>query len=135
MADVNGVTGSNPLAALQGPARSIRVTPATANATQTARPTDAISFSQAAQRIRESQAAAMPATYGVQGLQATSTAAARQAIGQIVAARVHTPMDYVSGQAPSRGGSLPFYTNPSMANSVATSASAARLGTGLDTSG
>jgi hypothetical protein len=139
MADVNGVNGANPLAALRGPARPIRVTPALPNTLQANRPTDAISFSQAAERLRGGQPiAAMPATYGVrgpQGLQATTTAAARQAIGQIVAARVHTPMDYVSGQAPTRGGSLPFYTNPSVANSVATSTSAARLGTGLDTSG
>lgn len=138
MADVNGVNGSNPLAALQGAGRSIRITPTPPNATQTGRttPTDAISFSKAAERLRSAQPVqAAPATYGVNGLQATTTAAAKQAIGQMVAARVETPMHYVSGQTPTRGGALPFYTNPSLANSAATSTSAARLGVGLDTSG
>ncbi len=143
MSDVNGVNSSNPLAALQGAPRAIRVTPASANATQTTHRTDAISFSQAAERLRSAQPVqASPATYGTvgrTGLQATTTAAAKQAIGQMVAARVDTPMDYMSGQTPTRGGALPFYTNPSVANSVATSISvnrsAARLGVGLDTSG
>ena len=133
MSDVGGVNSSNPLAALQGAGRSIRITPTHPNATQTNRLTDAISFSQAAERMRSAQPS--PATYGVGGLQATTTAAAKQAIGQLVAARVDTPMDYTSGQAPGRDGSLPFYTNPSLANSVATSTNAARLGVGLDTSG
>jgi hypothetical protein len=140
MSDVTGVNSPNPLAALQGAGRSIRVTPASPNAAQTIRQTDAISFSKAAERLRAAQPVyAVPATYGVNGLQATTTAAAKQAIGQMVAARVDTPMDYVSGQTPTRGGALPFYTNPSLANSVATSMSvnrsAARLGVGLDTSG
>lgn len=138
MSDVRGLNGTNPLSALQASGRSIRITPTQPNATQTSRPTptDAISFSQAAERLRSSQPAqAAPATYGTNGLQATTTAAAKQAIGQMVAARVDTPMDYVSGQTPTRGGALPFYTNPTMANSAATSTSAAQLGLGLDTSG
>lgn len=140
MSDVGSVNSTNPLAALQGTGRSIRITPTPPNATQTNRPTDAISFSQAAERLRSAQAIqASPATYGVGGLQATTTATAKRAIGQLVAARVGTPMDYASGQTPAREGSLPFYTNPSQANSAATSLSvnriAARLGVGLDTSG
>lgn len=136
MPDVRGVNSSNPLAALQGAGRSIRITPSQPNATQTNRPTDAISFSKAAEQLRAArQVRATPATYGVGGLQATTTSAAKQAIGQMVAARVDTPMDYVSGQTPARGGSLPFYTNPTLANSAATSTNAARLGVGLDTSG
>lgn len=136
MSDVRGVNGSNPLAALQGAGRSIRITPTQPNAIQTNRPTDAISFSKAAEQLRSAQPVQpVPATYGVNGLQATTTAAAKQAIGQMVAARVEAPMDYVSGQTPTLGGALPFYTNPSLANSAATSTSAARLGVGLDTSG
>jgi|GEM_PF-4953494 len=133
MSDVRGVNSSNLLSALQGGGRSIRITPTQPNTIQTNEPTDAISFSKAAERIRSTQPE--PATYGVSGLQATTTAAAKQAIGQMVAARVNTPMDYTSGQAPARNGSLPFYSNPSLANSAATSTNAARLGVGLDTSG
>ena len=140
MADVNGVKTSSPLAALQQAGRTLRISPATPNTTQTSRRTDTISFSQAAERLRAGQAQpASTPTYGIQaGLQATTPAAARQALGQagqqLIAARVEAPMDFAPGMAPSRGG-MPFYTNPATANSVSTTTNATRLGGSIDTSG
>ncbi|MEQ8844950.1 MAG: hypothetical protein RIB58_08855 [Phycisphaerales bacterium] len=156
MADLNAINGANPLAALQGAnpgaGKTIRVTPMAANAAYGIptgpRQADTISFSKAAEQVRQAQGApgaqaARPveATYGGSGLQATTPAAARQALAQsvspaareMVAARVERPMDYLSGQAPA-GNGMPFYTNPAMANGVATSTSAARLGGSIDTS-
>ncbi|MFI4917254.1 MAG: hypothetical protein ACIAS6_12205, partial [Phycisphaerales bacterium JB060] len=103
---------------------------------QDARPTDAISFSKAAQALSKAPAAG-PArgTYGLSGLQASTPAAVHREMGKLVAARVDARMDYVSGQAPARNGTLPFYTNPALANSAATSTNAARLGTSIDTTG
>lgn len=142
MPDVNGVTGSQPIAASGRVGRAIHVSPSRVSAVQTNRPTDAISFSQAAERLRASRptiptiaSTGSPATYALGGLQATTPSAVKQALGQFVAARVSTPMDFQSGQSPSRNGALPFYTNPTLANSAATRTSAARLGTGLDTTG
>ena len=138
MADVNGINNSGPLPALQQAGRALRVTPTAPNPAQTLRPTDAISFSQAAERLRAGQApAADSPTYGIQaGLQATTPAAARQALGQagrqLVAARVEAPMDYTPGTTTSRGG-MPFYTNPATANSVATTTNATRVGGSIDT--
>lgn len=169
MSDVGGVTNSNPLAALQSlgqpisrpssqpsspeVGRSLRVTPSTlseaqfasklSGATQgvtQARSIDSINFSQAAERLRQGQSVASASpTYGVGGLQATTPAAAREALStsarQMVAAQVSQPMDFVSGQAPARGGAMPFYTNPAIANSVATSTNAARVGLSIDATG
>lgn len=136
VSNVSGVPGSNPLAALQGAARSLRVTPSAPNAIRTSQPADVISFSKAAERLsRTNGPASAPATYGVSGLQATTPTAAQREMGRLVAARVDTPMDYVSGEAPGRNGSLPFYTNPALANSAATSSSVARLGASIDTTG
>ena len=138
MSDINGINGTNPLAALQGAGRTIRITPTIPNQTQTPRPTDSYSFSQAAQRLGE--AAPTAPTYGVPGLQATTPAAARealaqnapQAVRQLVAGRVDASMDYRSGEVRGNGG-LPFYANPAVANGVATSTSVARLGGEIDT--
>lgn len=136
MTDVTGVTGHNPLAALQGVARTLRVSPAAPNAVRTNQPTDVISFTKAAEELSKSHGTqASPATYGVSGLQATTPSAAQREMGKLVAARVDRPMDYVSGQVQGRNGSLPFYTNPALANSAATSTSVARLGTSIDTTG
>lgn len=163
MTDVGGVNSSNPLGALQAAgqsaSRTLRVGPSSLTEAQFAqglaqklagaaqKPVDTISFSQAAERLRGGQTvvSASP-TYGINGasgLQATTPTAAREALSaaarQMVAARVSQPMDYVSGQTPPRGGSMPFYTNPAMANSVATSTSAARaidgLGLSIDATG
>lgn len=140
MADVSGVTGHNPLAALQGATRALRVSPASPNAIRTNQPADVISFTKAAERLSQAKTQtqgiqASPSTYGVPGLQATTPSAAQREIGKLVAARVDAPMDYVSGQVQGRDGSLPFYTNPALANSAATSTSVARLGTSIDTTG
>ena len=80
-------------------------------------------------------------TYGVPGLQATTPAAAREALAQnappavrqMVAARVEASMNYRSGEVRGNGG-MPFYANPAVANGVATSTSLARLGGSIDTS-
>lgn len=142
MADVNasqGITGSSPLSPPQGPARTLRVTPSAPNPAQTPQRPDTISFSQAAQRLGQAKAAASAATgvYGqTAGLQPTTPAAAREALGaaarQMLAARVDRPMDYASGEVRGSGG-MPFYANPAIANGVATSTSIARLGGSLDT--
>ncbi len=140
MADINGINGTNPLASLQSAGRTIRITPTIPNQTQTARPADTYSFSQAAQRANQASPAAP--TYGVQGLHATTPAAAREALAQsdpqagrqMVAGKVDAAMDYRSGEVRGNGG-LPFYANPAVANGVATSTSVARLGGSLDTSG
>lgn len=159
MSDVGGVQNTNSLAALQSAAqptgRGLRVAPSSLTESQFAqklasvgqRPVDSINFSQAAERLRGGHTV-VPAspTYGINGasgLQATTPTAAREALSaaarQMVAARVAEPMDFVSGQAAARGGSMPFYTNPAMANSVATSTSAARaiggLGLSIDATG
>lgn len=136
MTDVSGVSGHNPLAALQGATRTLRVSSSSPNAVRTNQPTDVISFTKAAEQLSKAQGVqASPATYGVPGLQATTSTAVQREMGRIVAARVDAPMDYVSGQVQGRNGSLPFYTNPALANSAATSTSVARLGTSIDTTG
>lgn len=112
------------------------MTPSAPNVVRTNQPTDVISFTKAAERLSKTPGIqASPATYGVPGLQATTPSAAQREMGKLVAARVDAPMDYVSGEVRGRGGSLPFYTNPALANSAATSTSAARLGTSIDTTG
>lgn len=144
MTDVSGVQNPNPLAALQGAPhavpqgapRTLRVTPAGPSAVRTTQRTDVISFTKAAQQVSASRATQSAApTYGLSGLQATTPTAAQREMGKLVAARVDAPMDYVSGQVTGRNGSLPFYTNPALANSAATSTNAARLGTSIDTTG
>jgi len=142
MADVNGVNSSNPLGPMQGRPRSIRITSSDPNRIQTVPSADTISFSQAAQRMGQANPGGLtaPVTYGISGLQATTPAAALEALAQrvppaarqMLAGRVDQPMDYRSGEVKSAGG-MPFYTNPAMANGVATSTSVARLGGSLDT--
>ena len=153
MSNVNGISNANPALALKPAAQTapggLRVTPSTlseaqfssklSRAAQASPSPDTINFSQAAQRLSQRVASAPSPTYGTNGLQATTPAAARQALAatatQMVAARVSQPMDFVSGQAPARGTAVPFYTNPAIANGVATSTNAARVGTSIDATG
>lgn len=94
-------------------------------------PADTIRFSPAA----VTSVTSVSGVYGTRGLQATSPAGALEAIGRLVAARVSPTLDFAPGRGVAREGALPFYTNPTVANGVATSTSVARLGRSLDTTG
>lgn len=125
----SGVYPFKPVANRTGPLQPASPTPA-------ARPADAIRFSPAA----VPGVPAVSGVYGTTGLQATSPAGALEAIGRMVAARVSptldvATLDFASGRGVAREGALPFYTNPTVANGVATSTSVARLGRSLDTTG
>lgn len=92
------------------------------------KPADSIRLSSAASPV-------VSPTYGTTGLQATSPGAALESIGKLVAGRVSPKIDFTPGRGVARDGALPFYTNPALANGVATSTNVARLGLNLDASG
>lgn len=123
----NSITAGLPPAGVY-PFRSPVAKPPLGTATKPPQSSDSIRISAAAN-------AGLNPTYGTPGLQAASPAKALEAIGKIVAARVSPAMDFSVNGGVSRAGAMPFYTNPTIANGVATSTSAARLGQTLDTTG